>query len=163
MIEFKGYLTGISQKYFCDQIVKLQQKFILFASIPALFLIYLFAYLYWGGDIVEPKSIIVCIVSFAILYMLPRIQTKKEKEKITPRRVYIENDIIICQSNALVESRTIQDVKEVRDYGDFYYLEFPFGKYSYRFVCQKDLLTQGTLADFESMFQGKIKKMPQRK
>lgn len=162
MIEFKGYLTGISQKYFCYQIVKSQQKFILFASIPALFLIYLFSYLYWGY-IVEPKIIILSIILFAILYMLPRIQTKKEKEKIIPRRVYIENDIITCQSNALVESRTIQDVKEVRDYGDFYYLEFPFGKYSYRFVCQKDLLTQGTLADFEFLFAGKIKKMPQKK
>lgn len=162
MIEFKGYLAGISQKYFCNQIIKFQQKFILFASIPALFLIYLFAYLYWGY-IVEPKIIILSLVLFAILYMLPRIQTKKEKEKITPRRVCIENDIIICQSNALVESRMIQDVKEVRDYGDFYYLVFPFGKYSYRFVCQKDLLTQGTLADFEALFAGKIKKMPQKK
>lgn len=163
MIEFKGYLTGISQKYFCNQIVKLQRIFIIFTCIPAFFLIYLFAYLYWGGDIVEPKSIIVALVLFAIVYMLPRIQTKKEKEKITPRRVYIENDIIICQSNALVESRSIQDVKEVRDYGGFYYLVFPFGKYSYRFVCQKDLLTSGTIADFEAMFVGKIKRMPQKK
>lgn len=162
MIEFKGYLTEFSQKFFCNQIVKLQRIFIICTSIPAFFLIYLFAYLYWGGDIVEPKSIIACLVLFAIVYMLPKIQTKKEKEKIIPRRVYIENDIITCQSNALVESRTIQDVKEVRDYGDFYYLEFPFGKYSYRFVCQKDLLTQGTLADFESLFAEKIKKMPQK-
>ena len=69
--------------------------------------------------------------------MLPRIQTKKEKEKITPRIVYIENDIIICQSNALVESRTIQDVKEVRGFGDFYYLVFPFGKYTYRFFAKR--------------------------
>lgn len=95
--------------------------------------------------------------------MLPRIQTKKEKEKITPRRVYIENDNIICQSNALVESRTIQDVKKVRGFGDFYYLVFPLGKYTYRFVCQKDLLTSETVEDFEALFAGKIKRMPQKK
>lgn len=162
MIEFKGYLTGNSQKYFCNQIVKFQRIFILFTCIPGLFIIYLFGYLFWGVNI-ELKIILVFLIMIAIVYMLPRIQTKKEKEKITPRRVYLENDIIICQSNALVESRTVQDIKEVRDYGDFYYLVFPFGKYSYRFVCQKDLLTQGTIADFESLFTGKIKRMPQKK
>lgn len=170
MIEFKGYLTGTSQKYFCNQIVKFQRLFIMFTCIPGFSIIYLFTYLYWGYN-VEPKIIIISFIKIiiislillAIIYMLPRIQTKKEKEKITPRRVFIENDIIICQSNALVESRTIQDVKEVRDYGDFYYLVFPFGKYSYRFVCQKNLLTSGTIADFETLFAGKIKRMPQKK
>lgn len=77
--------------------------------------------------------------------------------------MYIDNDIIISQSNALVEGRTLMDVKEVRDYGDFYYLVFPFGKYSYRFVCQKNLLTQGTLSDFETLFADRIKRMPQKK
>lgn len=162
MIEFKGCLTGISQKYFCNQIVKCQRIFIVFTSIPGLFIISLYGYLFWGV-VIGPKIILLFLIMIAILYMLPRIQTKKEKEKITPRRLFIENDIITCQSNALVESRTIQDVKEVRDYGDFYYLVFPLGKYSYRFVCQKDLLTQGTLADFKTMFAGKIKKMPQKK
>lgn len=162
MIEFKDCLKGISKKYFCNQIVKCQRIFIVFTSIPAFFIIILYGYLIWNVNI-EPKIIIISLVLFAILYMLPRIQTKKEKEKITPRRVFIENDIITCQSNALVESRTIQDVKEVRDYGDFYYLVFPLGKYSYRFVCQKDLLTCGTIEDFETLFAGKIKKMPQKK
>ena len=162
MIEFNGCLTGVSQKYFCNQIVKCQRIFILCTSIPAIFIICLYGYLFWGVSI-EPKIILLFFIMIVILYMLPRIQTKKEKEKITPRRVFIENDIITCQSNALVESRTIQDVKEVRDCGDFYYLVFPLGKYSYRFVCQKDLLSCGTIDDFETMFAGKIKKMPQKK
>lgn len=162
MIEFKGYLTGTSQKYFCNQIVKLQRIFCVFVSVPAFIFFCLYAYFLSGGYI-DPKIILFIFVMFALVYMLPRIQTKKEKEKITPQRVYIENDIIISQSNALVESRTIKDVKEVRDYGEFYYLVFPFGKYSYRFVCQKNLLTNGTIADFESLFAGKIKRMPKKK
>ena len=163
MIEFKGYLTGVSQKYFCNQIVKLQRIFIVFTFIPAMYLILLFSYAYWGGSFIDLQTALVILILFVILFMLPKIQTKKEKKKNTPQRVFIENDIIISQSNALVEGRTLMDVKEVRDYGDFYYLVFPFGKYSYRFVCQKNLLTQGTLSDFETLFADRIKRMPQKK
>ncbi len=161
MIEFNGYLTGNAQKFFCNQIVKLQQKFMIFIYIPGFFLLFWFSYLIWG-TIIEPSIVIFCFVLAALTLLLPKIQTKKEKEKITPQKVYIENEIIISQSNALIESRYIEDVKEVRDYGEFYYLTFPFGKYSYRFVCQKNLLSQGTLDDFESLFEGKIVRKTQK-
>lgn len=158
MIEFNGYLTGNAQKFFCNQIVKLQQKFIVFTTIPALILLFIINYLFFDY-IVEPKVILLAFILFISLFLLPKIQTKKEKEKITPQKVCVNEDMIVSKSNALIESRYIDDVKEVRDYGEFYYLMFPFGKYSYRFVCQKDLLTQGTLEDFEALFDGKIKKM----
>lgn len=156
MIEFNGYLTGTSQKFFCKQIVKLQQKFILFTCIPALAIMFLLANLCWD-IIIEPKLIMITIILFIPLYLLPNIQTKKEKEKITPQRVYIDGDMIVSKSNAAADTRFMKDVKEVRDYGEFYY--FVFKAYSYRFVCQKDLLTQGTIEEFETLFTGKIKKM----
>ena len=56
------------------------------------------------------------------------------------------------------EFRLIADAAKVIDYGDFYYISFPFGKISNNFVCQKDLLTQGTLEEFEALFEGKIVK-----
>lgn len=158
MIEFNGYLTGNSQKFFCNQIVRLQQKFMISIYIPGLILLFWFSTLIWGSAI-DFYTAAFCITLAALTLLLPKIQTKKEKEKITPQKICIKNDIIISRSNAATESKFIEDVKEVRDYGEFYYLVFPFGKYSYRFVCQKDLLTQGTLEDFEALFNGKIKKM----
>ncbi len=155
MIDFNGYLTGNSQKFFCKQIVKLQQKFILFTCIPAFSIMLLIAYFCW--DIIEPKLILIMIILFIPLYLLPNIQTKKEKAKITPQRVYIDGDMIVSKSNATVDTRYMSDVKEVRDYGEFYY--FVFKVYSYRFVCQKDLLTQGSIEEFENLFAGKIKRM----
>lgn len=50
----------------------------------------------------------------------------------------------------------IKDVKNVYDHGEFYDLVFPFGKISGKFICQKNLLTEGTLAEFEALFDGKI-------
>lgn len=155
MIEFNGYLTGNSQKFFCNQIVKFQQKIMIFLYVLGLIILYTVFYLLYGY-IIEPRVVLLTLIFPVLSLLTPKIQTKKEKEKITPQRVYIENDIIISQSNALVESRFLTDVKEVRDYGEFYYFVFPFGKYSYRFVCQKNLLSQGSLEEFESLFEGKI-------
>lgn len=157
MIEFNGYLTGKSQKFFCKQIVKLQQKIILFTLIPIFIILMIVFYLVFDVIALYPEVIISEIILSALALLLPNIQTKKEKEKITPQKVYIENDMIVSKSNAAVDTRFMKDVKEVRDYGEFYY--FVFKAYSYRFVCQKDLLTQGTIEEFESLFAGKIKKM----
>jgi len=49
-------------------------------------------------------------------------------------------------------------VKKVYDYGEFYFISFYFGKISCYFICQKSLLTQGTIEDFEKLFDGKIVK-----
>jgi len=107
--------------------------------------------------IADPIAIILSIILAALALLLPNVQTKKEKEKITPQRVYIDGDMIVSKSNAAVDTRNIKDVKEVRDYGEFYY--FVFKAYSYRFVCQKNLLTQGSIEEFENLFTGKIKRM----
>lgn len=73
--------------------------------------------------------------------------------------MFIEDDTIVSRSNAVAERRCLKDVKEVRDYGEFYYFVFYLRGYSYRFVCQKSLLSKGTLEEFESLFEGKIKRM----
>lgn len=157
MIKFDGYLTGTSQKFFCKQIVKLQQKLIIFTCIPALILLSIVFYLLFDIIAIYPEIVISEIILVALVVMLPKIQTKKEKEKITPQKIFIDNDLIVSESNAAVETRFIKDVKEVRDYNEFYY--FVFNQYSYRFVCQKDLLTQGSIEEFEALFDGKIQRM----
>lgn len=157
MIEFKGYLTGKSQKFFCNQIVKLQQKLIIFTLIPGFVILTIVFYVVFDVIALYPEVIISEIILLALALLLPKIQTKKEKEKITPQKIFIDNDMIISESNAAVDTRFMKDVKEVRDYGEFYY--FVFKAYSYRFVCQKDLLTQGSIDEFETMFAEKIKKM----
>ena len=50
----------------------------------------------------------------------------------------------------------ISDVKKVVDHGEFYELSFVFGKVSDKFICQKSLLTKGTLEEFKAMFGDKV-------
>ena len=51
----------------------------------------------------------------------------------------------------------LNEVKRVYDYRCWYYLEIDFG--DPYFICQKDLLTEGTLEEFEALFEGKIVRM----
>ena len=53
----------------------------------------------------------------------------------------------------------IGDAKQVRDFGEFYEIVFLFGKISDKFICQKNLLTKGTLEQFESLFNGKLQRI----
>lgn len=47
-------------------------------------------------------------------------------------------------------ARDIEDIKSVIDFGNFYYIVVG-GKVS-SYLCQKNLLVEGSLADFEEMF-----------
>lgn len=93
---------------------------------------------------------------FAYAMIAVRIKTPKGRKEITPKRIYVIDNNLICISDKQSESRGVELVKTAYDYGEFYFLSFPMGKKSGNFVCQKDLLTQGTLEEFEKLFDGKI-------
>ena len=135
MIEFNGYLTGVSQKFFCKRIVRLQQLWMGSSVMIAFFLIPAVMQMIFGDvDIIGNLRMIIILyaILFVITISLPNIQTKKEKEKITPQKVFIEDDTIVSRSNAVAERRCFKEVKEVRDYGEFYYFVFYLRGYSYR-------------------------------
>ena len=68
----------------------------------------------------------------------------------------MEEDYVLCVSDKYTETRSINDVKKVIDHGEYYELCFSFGKLSDKFICQKNLITKGTIQEFETLFSGKI-------
>lgn len=113
------------------------------------------------GDVDIIGNLRMIIILYAILFVitisLPNIQTKKEKEKITPQKVFIEDDTIVSRSNAVAERRCLKDVKEVRDYGEFYYFVFYLRGYSYRFVCQKACFPKARLKNLKACLRAKLR------
>ena len=57
----------------------------------------------------------------------------------------------------------MDEVKRVEDYGDFYRIIFYFPHCDRFCICQKDLITQGTIEEFEEMFAGYIVKKQLKK
>lgn len=58
--------------------------------------------------------------------------------------------------NGVTESYKISKVKKVVDYGRYYYVYLYRLDPSKGIVCQKDLLINGTIEEFEKLFEGKI-------
>ena len=155
MIEFEGYITGKAEKFFWNN----SRKFTIFMFLfPFLVLLPLILFLSIGGQFWD--LLIVYIVFFALVflsfYIIPK--SKKEKLKFIPKHIFTDEEYIVCQGNAYEEYNLISDASEVIDYGEFYYINFPFGKKSDKFICQKDLLTKGSIEEFEALFEGKIKR-----
>ena len=75
-----------------------------------------------------------------------------------PKEIVInnsENDIL-CYTKEFNCHRKISQVKSVIDYGGEYYIKFNFTRNVPVCICQKDLITQGTIEEFEELFKDKI-------
>lgn len=147
-IEFSGYISGVSEKRYWKKSVQLGQNVLLVGALCLLPVVIAIKI-----SIMYPIYLSIILASFALV-RIPK--SKKEKQALLPNRIYIEDDAIVCRTNSGEEQRWIDDVKLVREFDEFYELVFPFGKASIRYICQKNLLTQGSLDEFEALFEGKI-------
>lgn len=152
MIEFNGYITGAAEKRFHKKCVSFGQN-IMLASVafflPAIIFITLGTknWIILGGY----------VSLFVIIPLVIRIpKSKKEKQKMNPKKITIQDGFMVSINGYGSDSKLISDVKEVRDYGEFYEIVFPFGKMSTQFICQKSLISSGSLEKFEKMFKDKI-------
>lgn len=152
MIEFTGKLSGTAKKRFLKRVVDHGQKYLLIGELFVLPIIVLIAVMMQNWILIGAYF----VYSILILLLTRIPKSKKEVDAIIPRRVYIEDGSIICVAEKYVECRSIADVKRIRDFGEFYELIFPVGKISEKFICQKNLITKGTLEEFENLFRDKI-------
>lgn len=78
------------------------------------------------------------------------------------QRIYINNGLVSAVScEGRTRSAQICAIKKVKDFGDYYAMTLPVicSIVSVYFICEKDLLTNGTIEQFEELFDGKIVRM----
>lgn len=78
-----------------------------------------------------------------------------------PCRLIIENDMISITAlggKNSMKTKPLKKVKKVIDVGEWYYFIFKYGNISNSWVCQKNLITKGTIEEFEKLFEGKIER-----
>ena len=76
--------------------------------------------------------------------------------KLLVSNIVIENDTIERIGVEGYRILNLQDIKEVRDMGTFYAIIFYFPNRDRTFICQKDLIEEGTIEEFEHIFEDKI-------
>lgn len=152
MIEFNGYLSGKALEKFQENARKLGQNLFIVSLLLLLPVIIYIAKIFREWMIIGIYCLLIII--FPVLLRLPN--RKKADLGITPKRIYTDGEHIVCIADKYTESRLVDEVSKVLDYGEFYILVFPFGRVSEKFVCQKNLLTKGSIEEFEALFEGKI-------
>lgn len=93
--------------------------------------------------VVAPLCIALCHKVNSCIYEPP--------VKIAIDDLYVE--VFLEKSDFAVKT---QDVEQVIDMGTFYYIEVGETVLNRQFVCEKQLLTKGTLEQLEKLFDGKL-------
>lgn len=113
------------------------------------------------GDI--DLEYILFMASFSVLTAIfsPYLILIFAKGDVT-QQIYINNGLVSAVScEGRTRSAQICAIKKVKDFGDYYAMTLPgiCAIVSVYFICQKDLLTNGTIEQFEELFDGKIVRM----
>ncbi|MGM9632395.1 MAG: hypothetical protein ACI3XL_04815 [Eubacteriales bacterium] len=139
MIEFKGSLNGKALIHFVNKFKKM-------------FIVALFISSVLVSILYTTAVFIIFLFSSLIIIACPA----KWFATIAPNRIYIdlEDRTIVSEIVGSRESfRMIDDTVKVSDYGDFYTFNFNSKRDQYNFIVQKDLITQGTIEEFEQIFE----------
>lgn len=106
------------------------------------------------------KIDLIILLFFLVIIPFPFLAAIPPKEKyypmIFPSKVTIDTQTgrITTQSSQFYAESSIGEIVKVSDEGEWYliYVKSKEG----RFICQKDLLTNGTLDEFEKKFKDKL-------
>ena len=154
MIEFKGPLTGEAEKFLLKKQVQILSRTMMRVTIL------------FGIPIVLCS---IYIRPLILLFLAPIIMllvysfitpSKKDQKMFMPKRVFIdlEENMIVHQCEKMERFHNLDSVKRVFDYGDWYYFKFDYANRDMYFVCQKNLISQGTIEEFEELFKDKIER-----
>ena len=151
MIEFNGDITGNCKKYMLKRSSNLGRMAgltvaILF-GIPAIIIS-----IVWDWIFIISLPVLVLFV-----FLAGARPDQKTHSSILPNKVSITSkNKIISESEVFHYTRSIVDVKEIVDFGEWYHIFFYFEQRNGHFVCQKNLLSKGSIDEFEKLFEGKI-------
>ena len=103
-------------------------------------------------------------LAVAALVMLPFFvgipPTKKDIGLLIPSSISIDinEQVIVWKSDKMETIKDFDEVKYITDAQDCYVFKFCYVARDMRFVCEKNLLCQGTIQEFEKVFEDRLRK-----
>ena len=150
MIEFSGKMSNDSQKL----ILKANKRI---ATIGMLIACLLFLIPILIGAFIWNWLILLLIIPMPLLVLLAGI-SPKDLNRVVPESIYIDEKDMVAESQHFRVVKSVSDVKRVIDNGKCYQIFFYSMPFCPNFVCQKNLISKGTIEGFELLFDGKLVK-----
>ena len=161
MIEFDGKISGAAEKQMWKKSRQIGTSIVVISLtilFPVIIIMWKKLESFFGFSIWQlPVAYAVVYIALPVIsWVLPK--SKKEKDDFTTCKVFTDKEYIVAiLGNGNEEYKLISKAKCLNDYGEFYEIVFPLSAgISEDFICQKNLLTKGTLEEFEALFEGKI-------
>ena len=157
MIEFIGMPSGELKKY----IINYNKKIGLIGGIPGA-LIMLAVIIYYALKV--HLVVLFGLVGPALwIFLIVSQPFKKDVPKLcsTKLTILLKKGIMITHTHEQAYTRSISAVKRVLDVGNGYVFSFQYKDRNPYFHCQKDLISEGTIEQFEELFKDKIVRLSQ--
>ena len=145
MIEFVGRLTGNAFKYYKKTMIKTLQIVLLIAfgiGMPIMFFVFNSI-----GSVDLEFMLFTALLFVLTAIFSPYLILIFAKGDVT-QRIYINDGLVNAVScEGRTRSAQICAIKKVKDFGDYYAMTLPVicSIVSVYFICEKDLLTNGTI------------------
>lgn len=92
-------------------------------------------------------------IALAIPPLGTAVQSHKKDENIfCPTEISIDEEMVIINGDEFYQEREIYYLNKIVDCGDCYRMYFLFPKKTSSCLCQKDLIVEGTIEEFEERF-----------
>ena len=147
MIRFYGEINKESQKFIAKKMLRLG----LYAMIVLLIVVGFPSIL--AGVFVDIWFFTIFTGMGMLVALFLSYYTRKD---YYPNLITIDNNQICAEIGKGMATRTFDDVKQIIDYGEFYDIIFYFPNKVLNCICQKDLIQEGTIEDFEELFKDYI-------
>ena len=158
MIKFEGELNSEAKKFLLKKSL-LYNLLTLILPIAFIILLSFFLNSIVSNIIYYSIGLILVLILITFLYEISNEGKRERNVKtvcITEEHLEMYKDSTKKGTESYQE-RFIDDVACVYDKGSFYWISFSLAKSLY-FVCQKDLIKEGTIEEFEELFKDKIVK-----
>ncbi len=157
MFIFQFKCEGEAKEYLIREEVKAAREARIVVALMFLLPAIVFAIIWYYNYIVLLISIGIVLLTCIFLIVFRQWDNPiNELYNIIPTTITIENDKIERSGVQSYRIINIQDIKEIWDMGSFYAVIFYFPNRDRRFICQKDLIVEGTIEEFEQLFKNKI-------
>ena len=151
MIKFQGEISGECLKYILRRDAK-KDRIVTLIGLPIIGVPVTIAVC-----AIDWRFVFLCLLFFGLVIALCSLPpSKKNLGLLVPSAVTIdpESQDMFSDSDKFHEERAFSLVKEIWDFGEWYDIRTD-GNYG-KFICQKDLICEGTLEEFEVLFADKI-------
>ena len=161
MVEFKGKISEHIKKNIYQKRLRIMGLIVL--CFVAVFGISMFTVIFLDGEISARengyiKDVLIMLIGCTLLslWLIIAPYSKRQREQAWEFRVKIneENVSVTNVTDNIRIRKEIGKIRKVSDKGEYYLLHYALID---SFICEKSLLVNGTLEEFESLFEGKIK------